>query len=149
MVSVIGCLPEERRGELTAGRAWIERRTLLAPVPADGTVDFQCCHHAGEESLSEGDEALGVRGVAVLGEADLGSGLSHPYGYRGSVSHAAHSSSHRHSSVPAARVPQRAHGGSARSSWATGLEPGCPDAGLSPPTRRLPAGAGPCRRDVN
>src|ERR1017187_8514885 len=108
MVSVIDSLPEKRRGDLTAGRTRIERRTLLAPVPADGPVDFQCCHNAGEESLSEGDEALGVIWAAVLGEADLGSRLSQPYGYRGSVSHAAHSSSHRHSSVPAARVPQRA-----------------------------------------
>src|ERR1035438_1771375 len=84
VVSVIDCLPEEHGRDLPAGRARIERLTLLTPVPADGPVECQCCHNPGEESLSEGDEALGVRPVAVLGEADLGSRLSHPYGYRGS-----------------------------------------------------------------
>src|ERR1039458_2411218 len=84
MVSDIAGLPEERRDDLTAGLARIRRLTLLTPVRADRPVSVQRDRDRGEERFSEGDEALGVRPVAVLGEADLGSRLSHPYGYRGS-----------------------------------------------------------------
>src|ERR1035438_2590435 len=55
MVSVIDCLPEERRGDLTAGLARIGRRTLLAPVRADGTVPGQYLLNHGEERLSDED----------------------------------------------------------------------------------------------
>src|ERR1039458_8591497 len=89
MVSAIDSLPEERRGDLTAGPARIGRLTLLATVPAEGPVDFQCCHNPGEKRLSNGDEDV-IRDVGVLvrgaelDQSDRVSHLSQPYGDRGS-----------------------------------------------------------------
>src|ERR1035438_1983026 len=69
-IPVIGCLPEERRDDLTARRTRMKRGALPAPVRADGTVPGQHFLNHGEESPSDGDEALGVRPVVVLGQGD-------------------------------------------------------------------------------
>src|ERR1035438_6893545 len=84
MVSAIDSLPEERRDDLTARRTRMKRGAFPAPIRPDGTVPGQHLLNHGEESLSDGDEALGVRPVVVLGEADLGLRLNQVCGYKGS-----------------------------------------------------------------